>query len=179
MRLFVAVVLALVAVAAGSRTSFQTSQLASFKRSGQTEPSRVLLQAEVRSGGKQPKASTKPLTGQITSGYSALMNPATRKSLGLDGKQVRYRDSQAFKGSSPEKSPLGPGGGERRSKPAKSIANPGRSNPGRTTFNTNRYGSNPGTSRSSSTGGRSTFNSNRFGSNPGGSSSKPARSRKV
>ncbi|KAH9063043.1 hypothetical protein Ae201684P_009308 [Aphanomyces euteiches] len=105
MRLFLALVFALSALAAGSRSSLQTRRLASFSRGGeessQVATSRILRQAVSQ---KAPPVPPGQIPREKATGKRAYVyynfSPATHKTFGCD--------TRVFKGTNPGKSPLGP-----------------------------------------------------------------------
>ncbi|KAH9092184.1 hypothetical protein LEN26_018637 [Aphanomyces euteiches] len=118
MRLFLALVFALSALTAGSRSSLQTRRLASFVHGGdessQVATSRILVQAT-------PKRKIEPeqvpaIPRETKRGKKLYLyynfSPATHKSLGMF--QKKDNAAPAFKRAKPGKSPLGPKTSERR-----------------------------------------------------------------
>ncbi|KAH9108629.1 hypothetical protein AeMF1_016207 [Aphanomyces euteiches] len=117
MRLFLVLIFALSALAAGSRSSLQKRRLASFSHGGdessQVATSRV-LQAAPKMKRKTPPADGPQILRDTKKRKEAYVyfnfSPTTHKSLGMfqPTKKDKYRNSRAFKGVRPGKSPLGP-----------------------------------------------------------------------
>ncbi|KAH9153714.1 hypothetical protein LEN26_003502 [Aphanomyces euteiches] len=117
MRLFLVLIFALSALAAGSRSSLQKRRLASFSHGGdessQVATSRVLLQAAPDKKRKTPPADASQIPRDTKKRKEAYVyfnfSPTTHKSLGIfqPKKKDNYRNSRAFKGVRPGKSPLG------------------------------------------------------------------------
>ncbi|KAF0721926.1 hypothetical protein Ae201684P_007700 [Aphanomyces euteiches] len=128
MRLFLVLIFALSALAAGSRSSLQKRRLASFSHGGdessQVATSRVLLQAAPKMKGRSVPIGISHVPPQTRRGKLTYLqfnfSPATHKSLGMfqpkkkDRDKDKDLDSRAFKGVKTRKSRFAPQTSNRR-----------------------------------------------------------------